>query len=403
MREKGKISRRAFLKTAVAGIGGMTLTLNGGGAAAQEKSPAKPKPAKKVLGVDVIKVGGQGVISGAHADYGWQIQSGAILAIEEVNAKGGILGRQIELRIEDNQSTNPGTVLAYSKLTGEGDITAVVGPIRSTQIQAASPTIQKGGIPALVGGTDPSLTKVNNPWIFRVRPNDSYSSRVIADFGVNSLKLKKWAIVHSTDAFGSGGMKALTAALQSYGVTPVLIQGYTNNSQDFTPIVLAIKKSGADILATYMTNSPDVGIFAKQLRQLGVGIPWVGSPSIVTDTAMKLAGPALHGTYAVADFTPGSSAEAKSFAEKYKAKYKLDADVYSSWAYDAVFVLKNAIEAAKGTEPEKLRAALLAICGWKGVEGTYCFDKNGDGLHGYNVVRNENGKVTYLKHIDFKD
>ena len=183
------------------------------------------------------------------------------------------MGRQIELRIEDNQSTNPGTVLAYSKLLGEGDITAIVGPIRSTQIQAASPTIQKGGIPAMVGGTDPSLTKVNNPWLFRVRPNDSYSSRVIADFGINSLKGQKWAIVHSTDAFGSGGQKALTDALKAHGITPVLVQGYTNNSQDFTPIVLAIKKSGADILATYMTNSPDVGIFAKQLRQLGVTVP----------------------------------------------------------------------------------------------------------------------------------
>ena len=263
------------------------------------------------LGADPIKIGLVNETTGPNAEAGAYTVNGTRLAVEEVNAKGGILGRQIELRIEDNQSTNPGTVLAYSKLTGEGDITAIVGPIRSTQIQAASPTIQKGGIPALVGGTDPSLTKVNNPWIFRVRPNDSYSSRVIADFGVNSLKLKKWAIVHSTDAFGSGGMKALSAALQGYGITPVLVQGYTNNSQDFTPIVLAIKKSGADILATYMTNSPDVGIFAKQLRQLGVGIPWVGSPSIVTDTAMKLAGPALHGTYAVADFTPGSSAEAK--------------------------------------------------------------------------------------------
>jgi len=118
---------------------------------------------------------------------------------------------------------------------------------------------------------------------------------------------------------------------------------------------------------------------------------------------MKLAGSALFGTYAVADFTPGSGAEAKSFAEKYKGKYKLDADVYSSWAYDAIYVLKNAIESAKSTEPEKVRAAILAICGWKGVEGLYCFDKNGDGLHGYNVVRNENGRVTYLKHIDFKD
>jgi branched-chain amino acid transport system substrate-binding protein len=195
------------------------------------------------------------------------------LAVDEINKAGGIMGRQIELRIEDNQSTNPGTVLAYSKLLGEGDITAIVGPIRSTQIQAASPTIQKGGIPAMVGGTDPSLTKVNNPWLFRVRPNDSYSSRVIADFGINSLKGQKWAIVHSTDAFGSGGQKALTDALKAHGITPVLVQGYTNNSQDFTPIVLAIKKSGADILATYMTNSPDVGIFAKQLRQLGVTVP----------------------------------------------------------------------------------------------------------------------------------
>jgi len=355
------------------------------------------------LAADPIKIGLVNETTGPNAEAGAYTVNGVKLAVEEINGKGGIMGRPIELRIEDNQSTNPGTVLAYSKLIGEGGIIAIVGPIRSTQIQAASPTIQKGGLPAMVGGTDPSLTKVNNPWIFRMRPNDSYSSRVIADFGVNSLKLKKWAIVHSTDAFGSGGMKALTAALQAQGITPVLTQGYTNNSQDFTPIVLAMKKSGADILATYMTNSQDVGIFAKQLRQLGVGVPWVGSPSIVTDTAMKLAGPALHGTYAVADYTPGSSAEARSFADKYKAKYKLDSDVYSSWAYDAMHLLKFAIESGKATEPDKLRNALLGVCGWKGVEGTYCFDKNGDGLKGYNVVRNENGKITYLKHIDFKD
>ena len=359
--------------------------------------------AGSAFAADPIKIGLVNETTGPNAEAGSYTVNGTRLAVEEVNARGGIMGRPIELKVEDNQSTNPGTVLAYSKLIGEGGLTAIVGPIRSTQIQAASPAIQKGGVPALVGGTDPSLTKVNNPWIFRMRPNDSYSSRVIADFGVNSLKLKKWAIVHSTDAFGSGGMKALTAALEAAGVQPVLVQGYTNNSQDFTPIVLAIKKSGADILATYMTNSPDVGIFAKQLRQLGVGVPWVGSPSIVTDTAMKLAGPALYGTYAVADFTPGSSAEAKSFAEKYKAKYKLDADVYSSWAYDAINLLKQAIESAKSTDPDKVRAALLGVCGWKGVEGTYCFDKNGDGLHGYNVVRNENGKIAFLKHIDFKD
>src|SRR4029079_2764963 len=100
-----------------------------------------------------------------------------------------------------------------------------------------------------------------------------------------------------------GGKAALVAALKAAGVEPVLVQGYTNNSQDFTPIVLAVKKSGADILGTYMTNSPDVGIFSKQLRQLGVSIPWVGSPSIISVTALNLAGEALYGTYAIADFT----------------------------------------------------------------------------------------------------
>ena len=122
------------------------------------------------LGADPIKIGLVNETTGPNAEAGAYTVNGTRLAVEEVNAKGGIMGRQIELRIEDNQSTNPGTVLAYSKLTGEGDITAIVGPIRSTQIQAASPTIQKGGIPALVGGTDPSLTKVNNRGSFASAP-----------------------------------------------------------------------------------------------------------------------------------------------------------------------------------------------------------------------------------------
>lgn len=150
-----------------------------------------------------------------------------------------------------------------------------------------------------------------------------------------------------------------------------------------------------------MTNSPDVGIFARQLRQLGVAAAWIGSPSVITATALELAGPALYGVYAIADFTPGASPQAKAYAEKYKARYGRDADVYSSWAYDAVHVLANAINKAKSTNPEAIRKEILATCGYKGVEGTYCFDDNGDGLRGYNVVRNEDGKIVFIKHIDF--
>ena len=354
-----------------------------------------------VQAADPIKFGMMAESSGPNAEAGVYQINGAKMAVEEINAAGGVLGRPLELRAEDNQSTNPGSVLAISKLTSGGDMTALIGSVRSTQIQAVAPTVAKAGLPMVVGGTDYSLTHVNNPWIFRARPNDGYSAKVIADYGVNTLKLKKWAIVHSTDAFGNGGKNNLVEALKALGVTPVSVQGFTSNSQDFTPIVLAIKQSGADIVSTYIANSPDVGIFAKQLRQLGVNATWVGSPSLSTDTAMKLAGDALFGTYSIADYAIDSSPETKTYSEKYKEKYKLEADLYSAWAYDAVKLLALAITNSKSTKPEDIKKALHAIQGHKGVEGTYNFDQNGDGLHGYNIVKNDNGKIVFVKHIDF--
>lgn len=353
------------------------------------------------IAADTVKIGLIAEITGPNAEAGNYTLNGAKLAVDDINKKGGILGKQVELVIEDNQSTNPGTVLAFTKLGGNKDIPAIIGPIRSTQTQAASPSIAKLGIPTMIGGSDPSLTKVNNRWLFRCRPSDLYSSRVIANFGVNKLKLKKWVIVHSTDAFGAGGAKALEEALKEYGVEPVLVQGYTNNSQDFTPVVLAIKKSGADVIGSYMTNSQDVGIFAKQLRQLGVTTTWIGSASIVTDTAMKLAGDSLHNTYGIADFNPDANPAAKAYAAAYRARHKLEPDVYSSWAFDAMNVIATALNTAKSTQAEDIRKAIVGIKGWKGVEGTYNFDDNGDGLRGYNIVKNEAGKVTFVEHIDF--
>jgi branched-chain amino acid transport system substrate-binding protein len=353
------------------------------------------------MAADPIKIGVVNEITGVQAQAGEFTVNGIKLAQEEINTAGGILGRRIELQIEDNQSSNPGTVLAFSKLGGRGDIAGIIGPIRSTQIQAASPTIAKSGIPTMIGGTDTSLTHVNNRWVFRARPNDSYSSRVIADFGVNTLKLRKWAIIHSTDAFGSGGAKALTAALAAQGITPVLDQGYTNNSQDFAAVVLSIKKADADILATYMTLESDVGIFARQLRQLGVTIPWVGSPSIIAVTSLKLAGETLHGTYAITDFTTDANDLTRAFVKKYRDKYGINPDTFASWSYDATQVLALAIRNAGSTEPEAVRSAILAIKGYKGLEGTYEFDQNGDGLHGYNIVRNEGGRIVFMKRVDF--
>jgi branched-chain amino acid transport system substrate-binding protein len=358
--------------------------------------------AQTALAADPIKIGMVAPLTGPFAEPGRYGIQGAKLAADEINKSGGVLGRQLELVIEDDQSTNPGIVLAFSKLAGNVEIAAFLGSMRSTQLHAMAPDVLKLGKPVMMGGSDPVLTHIGNPWFFRFRPNDIYSARVIADFGVKALGKRKWAIVHSTDAFGTSGMRYLAEELKGMGIEPVLIQGYPNNLQDFTAVALAVKQSGADVMGTYMFEV-DQAIFAKQLRQLGVSLTWIGSPGTVSTTALKLAGSALYGSYAVTDFNKDSSAAAKAFSAKYEPAYKSAPDYFAAWTYDAVHVLAHAIGEAKSLEPEKLRQVLLAVKGFPGAEGTYTFDKNGDGLHGYNIVRNNNGTIVFDRHINFDD
>jgi branched-chain amino acid transport system substrate-binding protein len=350
-----------------------------------------------------IKIGMCAPVTGPAAESGGYAIKGAKLALDAVNKAGGILGKQVELIIEDDQTTNPGIVLAFSKLASQPDIVAFLGSIRSTQVHAMAPDVLKLGKPVMIGGTDPNLTHMGNQWLFRFRPNDGYSGRVIAEYGVSTLGKKKWAVLHSTDAFGTAGGKALTDALTKLGAPPVLDQGYANQSQDFTPVVLAIKQSGADILGSYFTFENDIGIFARQLRQLGVNIPWVGSPSITNVTALKLAGPALYGTFGVADYAEDSSDASKAFGKVYRDAVKVAPDNQSSWTFDAISVLSASINKAGSTDPDKIREAILATKKFPGAEGEYNFDQNGDGLHGYNIVKNEKGTIAFDKHIEFTD
>ena len=370
------------------------------GLAASLAAPTLPRVARAA---DTIKIGMVLTVTGAAADNGKYALAGAKIALDRVNKAGGVLGKQVELVTEDDQTTNPGAVLAFSKLAAQPDIVAFLGPIRSTQNHAIAPEILKTGKPVCFGGTDPVLTKMGNPWLVRFRPNDSYSARVIASYGVETLGKKNWAIVHTTDAFGTSGFKALSASLDKLGAKVALDQGYPNQSQDFTPVVLAIKSSGADIIGSYTAFDNDVAIFARQLRQVGVTLPWVGSAGIASAGAVKLAGPALWGTHGAADYAVDSSPEAKEFAKLYSAVSNAPPDVFSSWTYDAIGVLSAAINKAGSTEPDNIRAAILSTRGYKGAEGEYNFDEFGDGLHGYNIVRNDKGIIVFDKHIEFTD
>jgi branched-chain amino acid transport system substrate-binding protein len=366
-------------------------------------SLAAPVFSRAARAADTIKIGMVVPVTGPAADVGRYALTGAKIALDRVNRSGGVLGKQLELVTEDDQTTNPGAVLAFSKLAAEPDIIAFLGPVRSTQNHAIANDILKAAKPVCFGGTDPKLTKMGNPWFIRFRPNDTYSARVIASYGIETLGKKNWALVHSTDAFGTSANNLLAAAIDKLGAKVVIDQGYPNQSQDFTPVVLAIKSSGADVMGTYMTFENDQAIFARQLRQLGVTIPWVGSPTTVATATLKLAGSALWGTYAIADFAVDSSPEAKEFARLYSAVSKAPPDLQSAWPYDAIGVLSAAINKAGSTDPGKIRDAILSTRGYKGAEGEYNFDQFGDGLHGYNIVRNNKGTIVFDKHIEFTD
>src|SRR5580692_1718181 len=190
-----KLTRREFAAGVAAGIAAPHIIASARGQAA------------------TIKIGMCAPVTGPAAESGGWAQNGAKLALAAVNKAGGVLGKQVELVIEDDQTTNPGIVLAFSKLAAQSDIVAFLGSVRSTQVHAMAPDVLKLGKPVMIGGTDPTLPHLGNRWLFRYRPNDRGSGRVIADFGVNSLGKKKGSIVHSTDAFGTAGGKALADAL----------------------------------------------------------------------------------------------------------------------------------------------------------------------------------------------
>ncbi len=344
-----------------------------------------------------IKIGHVVPVTGEAAEAGQYQKQGADLAAEKINAAGGVNGRKLTLVIEDDQTTNPGAVAALQKLLEDKEIPAIIGSIRSTQVQAMLPTINQAQEPTMIGGTNYGLTHNGSKWVFRFRPHDGMSAKVIAKFVVEELKLKKVAIVHANDAFGNGGRDMVTAALKELGATVVLDQGYNSGEKDYTAVVQAIKKSGANALVTYMTFSTDLGILARQIKQLGAQVTWVGSPSITAVDGRKLAGDALHGTYGVTDYDIDSSPSSKAYGTAYKAKYGQEPDLYSAWSYDAILVLAEAMKKAPDLKPENIRNAILAIKKFQGAEGEYNFDQNGDGLDHYNIVQNVNGTIKYFK------
>lgn len=340
-------------------------------------------------------------ITGASAAEG-ALQIKAIdLALKQINAAGGVNGKKINLVKVDNQSTNPGALAALQKAVEQEKVLALVGSVKSTQILAMSDAIKNYGVPAMIGGTNATLTKQGNPWLFRVRPDDSIAAAAMVKYIKEDTQFTKVGILHDTDAFGTGGADLVEQGAKAVGLTVVKREKYTTKEKDFTAQLLSIKNSGAQIMVIYGTNPEDVAVIQRQYRQLGSPFKYIGSPSSQMKDCLNLSRDAAEGLIAVADFVPGQSEVNKKYAADYTKEYKEVYDTTSAWTYDGLNILVNAIKKA-GEDRAKIREAILATQGYAGVLGTFSFTPNGDGLSEVSVVQIEKGAPKLMKIVNVR-
>ncbi len=346
-----------------------------------------------------IRLGFTPPVTGASAAEG-SFQLKAIkLALKEINAAGGISGRKIDLRIVDNQSTNPGALAALQKAVEQEKVLALMGFVKSTQILATSDAIKTYGVPTFIGGTNVTLTRAGNPWLFRVRPDDSIAALAMVKYVKEDLKLTKIGILNDTDAFGAGGGDLVEKYAKENGVTVVRREKYTTKDKDYTAQILSLKSAGAEIMIAYSPNPEDSAVIQRQYRQLGSPFKFLGSPSHQHRDALNLAREAAEGIYAIADFVPGQTEANRKYSEDYKKEYNEEYDGLSAWTYDGLKILVNAIKKA-GEDRAKIREAILATQGYQGVLGTFSFTPNGDGLSEVSVVQIEKGSPKLLKIVN---
>jgi branched-chain amino acid transport system substrate-binding protein len=348
-----------------------------------------------------IRIGFTVPFTGASAAEGAYFIKAIKLALKQINQAGGVNGKKIDLIMEDTQSSNPGALAALQKSVEKDKVLALVGPVKSTQIMAMSDAIKSYAIPTMIGGTNASLTRKGNPWLFRVRPDDSIAAAAMIKYIKEDLKLTKVGILHDTDAFGTGGADLVQQYAKENGLTLAKREKYTTKDKDYTAQLLSLKNAGAQIMVVYGTNPEDVAIIQRQYRQLGSPYKYLGSPSSAGRDCLNLSKEAAEGLLAVVDYVPGQSKTSRKYAEDYRKEYKEEFDANSIWAYDGLNILVNAIKKA-GEDRKKIRETILATKGYKGVLGTFSFTPNGDGLSEVSVVQIERGKHKLLKVVNVR-
>jgi branched-chain amino acid transport system substrate-binding protein len=332
----------------------------------------------------VVKIGHVGPVSGAIAHLGKDNEYGARLAIEELNAKGvSINGKKVKLELvaEDDASDPKQGTAAAQKLV-DAKVSGVIGHLNSGTTIPASKIYSDAGIPQISpSSTNPKYTRQGYKTAFRVVADDVHLGGTLGRYAVNELKGKSIAVIDDRTAYGQGVAEEFEKAVKAAGGNLVGHEFTTDKATDFMPILTTLKGKKPDII--FFGGMDAVGgPMVKQMKSLGIKAKFMGGDGICTNEMIKLAGDAMADGQVVCAEAGGVDGSLKKgmddFGMKFKKRFNDDVKLYSPYVYDAVYVMVDAMQRAKSTEPSKYLPELAKTTGYKGVTGTISFDAKGD-------------------------
>ena len=331
-----------------------------------------------------VKIGTASPLSGPGAHQGKDIEYGARMAIDELNARGvAIGGRKLKwvLQAEDD-AADPKTGTAVAQKLVDAHVAGVVGHLNSGTTVPASKIYASAGIPQISpAATTPLYTQQGYKTAFRVVANDNLIGRTLAAYSINTLKAKKIAVIDDRTAFGQGLADQFAKEVRRLGSATVVSRQFTNDkATDFNAILTQIRSHKPDVIF-YGGMDAVAGPMLKQMKTLGLQARFVAGDGVCSEKLPLLAGDALGDDkvfcVVAGGVTGAQEAGYTAFTERFRERFKLPVETYAPYAYDAVMVFAAAMQKAQSIDPAKFLPVLAAIK-HEGVTGTIAFDPKGD-------------------------
>jgi branched-chain amino acid transport system substrate-binding protein len=351
-------------------------------------------------GRDTIKVGEFASLTGSEATFGQMSHHGTELAINELNAKGGVLGKKFDLITEDNQSKPGESKTIAIKLISRDKVVAVLGEVASKRSLEVAPICQANHIPQISpSSTNPKVTEMGD-YIFRVCFIDPFQGMVMAKFAKETLKVKNVALLTDVATPYSVGLATyFKETFVKNGGMIVMEQKYTGGDKDFKAQLTAIK--GATPEAIFIPGYyTEVGLIARQARELGMTLPLLGGDGWESAKLVEIGGPSIEGAYFSTHFSPEEeNPVVREFVKKFKQAYGESPDAMAALGYDSAMLLADVIKRTGTTDGTKLRDALATTKDFPGITGNITIDKDRNATKPAVILQVKDGKFAFVETI----